>query len=118
MDEYLEAMHEDMAKAQEALRGSLAKIRTGRASPALVEGVMVHVASYGAQMPLNQLATVQAADARLLIITPWDKSTISDIERGIIGSLDGTGAVKQHLYTDRDSLKTYQNSRHEAVGSQ
>lgn len=86
MDEYLEAMHEDMAKAQEALRGSLAKIRTGRASPALVEGVMVHVASYGAQMPLNQLATVQAADARLLIITPWDKSTLPDIERSIVAA--------------------------------
>jgi ribosome recycling factor len=46
----------------------------------------VLVASSGATMPLNQLATVQAPDARLLTITPWDKSTISDIERGIIAA--------------------------------
>ncbi|MCO4744611.1 MAG: ribosome recycling factor [Proteobacteria bacterium] len=86
MDEYLEAMAEDMTKAHEALIAALAKIRTGRASPALVQGVMVHVASYGTAMPLNQLATVQAADARLLVITPWDKTTLTDIERGIIAA--------------------------------
>ena len=86
MDEYLEAMDEDMGKAIEALQAGLAKIRTGRASPALVEGVGIHVSSYDMQMPLNQLATIQAPDARMLVITPWDKSTISDIERGIIAA--------------------------------
>ncbi|TNE84375.1 MAG: ribosome recycling factor [Deltaproteobacteria bacterium] len=86
MDEYLEAMSDDMGKAIEALQAGLAKIRTGRASPALVESVLVHVATYGTQMPLNQLATIQAPDARLLVITPWDKTTISDIERGIIAA--------------------------------
>lgn len=86
MDEYLEAMDEDMGKALEALAGGLAKVRTGRASPALVESVLVHVASYGTQMPLNQLATIQAPDARLLVVTPWDKTTISDIERGILAA--------------------------------
>lgn len=84
MDEYLDAMTEDMEKALEALSGSLATVRTGRATPKLVDGVQVQVAAYGAVMPLNQLATVQAPDARLLVVTPWDKTTITDIEKGIV----------------------------------
>jgi ribosome recycling factor len=83
MEEYLEAMADDMAKAQESLRKELAKIRTGRATPALVDGVQVNVQSYGAVMPINQLATIQAPDARLLVITPWDKGTMGDIEKAI-----------------------------------
>jgi len=83
MDEYLEAMADDMTKALEALARDLAKIRTGRATPKLVDGVVVNVTAYGATMPLNQLATIQAPDARLLVISPWDKSTVADIERAI-----------------------------------
>lgn len=86
MDEYLEAMREDMEKCVEALKSAHAKIRTGRATPKLLDSVNVEVASYGASMPINQLATVQAADARLLVVTPWDKSTIQDIERSIIAA--------------------------------
>ena len=48
-------------------------MRTGRATPKLLDGIQVDVASYGAVMPINQLATVQAPDARLLVVTPWDK---------------------------------------------
>lgn len=86
MEEYLEAMADDMQKALDALDRELSKIRTGRATPKLVDGVQVHVQSYGATMPLNQLATITAPDARLLVLTPWDKSTIVDIERGIVAS--------------------------------
>jgi len=86
MDEYLESMQDDMAKAQEALRQQLAKVRTGRATPALVDGVTVNVQSYGATMPLNQLATIQAPDPRLLVITPWDKSTLGDVEKAIVAA--------------------------------
>ncbi|MCA9570748.1 MAG: ribosome recycling factor [Myxococcales bacterium] len=86
MDEYLEAMEDDLKGAMDALGRDLLKVRTGRASPKLVEDLVVAVASYGANMPLNQLATVQAPDARLLVITPWDKSTISDIEKSIIAA--------------------------------
>lgn len=84
MDEYIDAMKDDMVKATDALKHSLQTVRTGRATPQLVDGVMVHVASYGTQMPINQLATVQAPDARLLVITPWDKSTLADVERAIL----------------------------------
>lgn len=84
MEEYLEAMIDDMNSAIDALEKDLLKVRTGRATPKLVDGVQVQVQSYGAVMPLNQLATINAPDPRLLVITPWDKSTIIDIERGIV----------------------------------
>lgn len=86
MDDYLQSLDDDMAKGLESLVQSLSTVRTGRATPKLVEGVQVNVASYGAVMPLNQLATIQAPDARLLVVTPWDKSTMTDIERAIISA--------------------------------
>lgn len=86
MDEYLETMDEDMKGALESLARELSKIRTGRATPKLLEGVQVLVQTYGTSMPLNQLATVQAPDARLLVVQPWDKSTIADIEKGIVAA--------------------------------
>ena len=86
MDEYLEALDADMVAALEALGRDLAKVRTGRATPKLVDGVVVTVQSYGTTMPINQLATIQAPDARLLTISPWDKGTIADIERAILAA--------------------------------
>lgn len=86
MDEYLEAMEDDLKGALEGLVRELGKVRTGRASPRLVEDVQVLVHSYGATMPVNQLATVQAPDPRLLVLSPWDKTTIADIEKGIIAA--------------------------------
>ncbi|MFT7520235.1 MAG: ribosome recycling factor [Kiritimatiellia bacterium] len=84
MEEYLESMAEDMTGVIAALQRNLASVRTGRATPKLVDSVPVLVQSYGATMPLNQLATVQAPDARLLVVTPWDKTTLNDIQRGIV----------------------------------
>lgn len=86
MEEYLEAMAEEMNTALEHLKRELGSVRTGRASPKLVENVQVNVHSYGAVMPINQLATIQAPDARLITILPWDKGTLSDIEKGIIAA--------------------------------
>lgn len=85
-DEYLDAMSDDFAKVQAAFQQQLASVRTGRASPQLIEGVQVEVAAYGASMPLNQLATISAPDARLLVVNPWDKGTITDIEKGILAA--------------------------------
>ncbi|MEZ4236528.1 MAG: ribosome recycling factor [Myxococcota bacterium] len=86
MDEYLDAMKSDMEGAIDGLKKELGKVRTGRATPKLVDGVLVQVQSYGTTMPLNQLATVQAPDPRLLTIAPWDKTTIGDIERSILAA--------------------------------
>jgi len=70
-----------MQKAIEALVHDMASVRTGRASPALIEGVMVEY--YGSPTPINQLASVNAADARSLIIAPFDRSAMNDIDKAI-----------------------------------
>ncbi len=83
MQEYLDSLKDDMSTAIDAFVRELGTVRTGRASPQLLDGVQVQVASYGATMPLNQLATVTAPDPRLLVVNPWDKSTLSDIDKAI-----------------------------------
>ena len=72
-----------MDKAVEYLIHEFAAIRTGKASPALVEGLDVHVSSYGSHMKLKQLALISAPEPRLLVIQPFDVSTVRDIERAI-----------------------------------
>jgi ribosome recycling factor len=73
-----------MKKTAEALQHHLNSIRTGRASPALIEHL--HVEAYGAEMPLNQLANISAPEARLLMIQPFDRSTMKAIEKAIQNS--------------------------------
>ncbi len=70
-----------MQQAVEALRRDLATIRTGRASPTLVEALKVEY--YGAPTPLQQLAAIHATDARTLTIQPWDRKALGDIEKAI-----------------------------------
>ncbi len=84
VDDVLKETKERMQKSIEALRGDLATIRTGRASPALVERLMVDY--YGSLTPLQQLAAIAVPEARLLIIKPFDPSTLSTIERTILKS--------------------------------
>jgi ribosome recycling factor len=86
MEEYLESLKDDMQKAIETFQRELATVRTGRASPQLLDMVQVQVQSYGATMPINQLATITAPDPRLLVVNPWDKTTLGDIERAITAS--------------------------------
>ena len=85
-DEYLSSMHEDFEKVVGQLKRELGTIRTGRATPAMLDHVQVEVRAYGASMPINQLASVSAPDPRLLVLNPWDKSTIRDIEKGIMAA--------------------------------
>lgn len=82
-DEYLTAMDEDFVKSLDTFKRDLATIRTGRATPALIEHLSVEVSSYGTAMPLKQLASISAPDARLLVVNAWDKTTLKDIEKGI-----------------------------------
>ena len=80
----LKETEERMNKAVDALRDNLVTIRTGRASPALVERLPVEY--YGTLTPLNQLATVSVPEPRLLAIRPWDPTALADIERAILKS--------------------------------
>jgi ribosome recycling factor len=73
-----------MAKSIEALRHALVKVRTGRASTALVEHLKVNY--YGSDVPLSQVASIAVADARSLTITPWEKQMVGAVEKAILGS--------------------------------
>ncbi|MGF9642000.1 ribosome recycling factor [Paenibacillus sp. MABNS29] len=72
---------ERMQKAIQALQRDLASLRAGRATPALLDRVQVEY--YGAMTPVNQLANINTPDSRTLMIQPWDKSSLADIERAI-----------------------------------
>jgi ribosome recycling factor len=80
----LHETEDKMKKAIEALDADLRTIRTGRASPALVERVMVDY--YGVATPLEQLATISAPEPQLLTIRPYDPASLKDIERAILAS--------------------------------
>jgi len=84
LEEILAQTEARMKKAIEALRKDAASVRTGRATPALVEGLEVE--AYGTPTPLIQLGSISAPEPRLIVITPWDKSLIKPIEKAIIGS--------------------------------
>ena len=73
-----------MQKSIDALRHTLVKVRTGRASTALVEHIKVNY--YGSEVPLSQVASVAVADARSLTITPWEKQIVGAVEKAILGS--------------------------------
>ncbi|HSA58221.1 MAG TPA: ribosome recycling factor [bacterium] len=70
-----------MDKTVESLRGEFSKLRTGRASVAILDGIRVD--SYGSLMALNQVASLSVSDSRTIVITPWDKSLLQEIERSI-----------------------------------
>jgi len=73
-----------MAKSVDSLKQELTKLRTGRAHASLLDHVMVSY--YGSDVPLNQVASVGVADARTLLVTPWEKNLIGPIEKAILKS--------------------------------
>ena len=79
--EVIEMARKEMEKAVEAFKHELARVRTGRASTALIENLLVNY--YGAKTPLRQLAGLAAPEVRLLVITPYDRSSLHDIEKAI-----------------------------------
>ena len=81
IDELLKDAKDRMTKSVESSRGELATVRTGRASPHLLDRITVDY--YGSPTPLKQLANIAASDARLLTVTPFDKSSIESIEKAI-----------------------------------
>jgi ribosome recycling factor len=81
IDDLLDDARDHMARSVDATRGKFGSVRTGRASPALLDRIMVDY--YGAMTPLKQLATISAPEARLLTVQPYDKSSIKAIERAI-----------------------------------
>jgi len=73
-----------MGKSLEALTHAFGRIRTGRANPAILEGI--EVPYYGTDTPLNQVASISVEDARTLLIAPWDRKLVGEIEKAILKS--------------------------------
>ncbi len=84
IDELLKDASQRMDKTVESMRNEFAGVRTGRATPHLLDRVVVDY--YGAQTPLDQLSTIAATESRMLTITPYDKSSIKHIEKGILSA--------------------------------
>ncbi|MBW1704314.1 MAG: ribosome recycling factor [Deltaproteobacteria bacterium] len=83
-DEIFSELREKMTNTGEALKRDFKRIRTGRASTALLEGIKVDC--YETQMPLDQVASISVPESRLMTIQPWDQSIIGNIEKGILKS--------------------------------
>ena len=84
INEILSELRADMAKSAEALKKDFNRIRTGRASSALLDGIRVE--AYDTQMPLDQVATISVPESRLIVIQPWDQTIIGDVEKAILKS--------------------------------
>lgn len=82
MENLKQVTESKMSDSLNHLKSELIKVRTGKANPGMIEGVMVNY--YGVPTPINQVANIAVADARTLSIQPWDKKIINDIERAII----------------------------------
>lgn len=81
IDEVFETMNDSVARSHEALRNTLSRIRTGRANSALLDSVRVDY--YGAMTPLNQLATISTPEPRLIMVKPFDRSSVATVEKAI-----------------------------------
>jgi ribosome recycling factor len=84
MEEVLADLRNEMDKTVKGFTNELRRIRTGRASTAILDGIKVDY--YGNATPLNQLATVSAPEPRLIIIQPWDAGSIGEVEKAILKS--------------------------------
>lgn len=84
LDDVLKDSEERMKKSIEAFRRDLASVRAGRATPALLDKIVVDY--YGAATPINQLANINIPEPRLLVVQPWDKSALPAIEKAIAKS--------------------------------
>ena len=80
---FLLELDEAMQKAADFVSSEMSSIRTGKASPALLDNINVHVEAYGSSMPIKQLALVSAPEPRLLPVQPHDPSIIADVERAL-----------------------------------
>ena len=82
IDEVLEETKERMGKSEKAFENELTKVRTGRASQSILDGVKVDY--YGTQTPIPQMATVSVPESRLITVKPWDVSVINQVEKAIL----------------------------------
>ncbi len=84
MDKVIKQLEEKMGKAMEAMAHSFLKLRTGRASVSILDDIKINY--YGELTPIKQLSSVSTPEARLIVVQPWDKTTLTDIEKAILAA--------------------------------
>ncbi|MFH1565228.1 MAG: ribosome recycling factor [bacterium] len=93
MPEQINKAEQEFKKTIDFLQNEIASIRTGRAHPSLIDGI--YAQAYGTKTPLNQLASISIPEAMVLVIAPWDKSIIGEIEKAIRESEIGINPVNE-----------------------
>lgn len=123
MNQFIEAKQDQFSKAIDFFKKEIANLRTGRVNPAILDSVQVE--AYGASTPLNGMASITVPEARSIIVTPWDKNIIKDIEKAIVAADLGVAIVSEgdklrltvpHLTEEnRKDLVKKLNEKQEAV---
>ncbi|HEV7926320.1 MAG TPA: ribosome recycling factor [Verrucomicrobiae bacterium] len=113
LDDILLEAEEKMTKTEQIVQHELSGLRTGRASPVLVENIMVEV--YGSNMRIRELAGITTPEARVLVIQPWDMSTVHPIEKAILKSNLGVTPAVQGKVIRLVLPELSQERRHEMV---
>lgn len=93
MNQFIDNQAADFQKAIDFFMRDIASLRTGRAHPGLLDDVSVE--AYGSFSPINALANISIQDARCLVVAPWDRSVIKDIEKSLISADLGMGIVNE-----------------------
>lgn len=93
MNQYLQAKKEDFNKTIEFFKKEIGALRTGRANPSMLEGIMAD--AYGAKTPINGLASVNVQDSQSLLVIPWDKNIVKDIEKALVEADLGVGVINE-----------------------
>jgi ribosome recycling factor len=93
MNQYIQAKQSDLAKVIDFFKKDISSLRTGRANPAILDNILVE--AYGAKTPIVGLASVSVPEARSIVVTPWDKSIIKDIEKAIVAADLGINPVNE-----------------------
>lgn len=93
MSTYLDSFKPKFKQAIEFFEKEISSLRTGRANPSVLDGL--HVEAYGTTMPLNGVGNIAVSDGRSLVITPWDKNVLKEIEKSIVAADLGLGVVNE-----------------------
>ena len=93
MNKYIEEKQDDFNSAIDFFKKEIAKLRTGRANPNILENVQAE--NYGVKTPLNAMASITVPDGQSILLTPWDKSVIKDIEKALVDASLGLGVVNE-----------------------
>ncbi len=113
MNIYTQAKEEEFEKIIDFFKKEIATIRTGRANPGILDGVEVE--SYGVKTPLNGLASITVPDAQSIVVAPWDKNIIKEIEKAIIGANLGVGVNNEGEQIRLTVTKMTEENRKELV---